>query len=191
MKGIKTMGSTGIHLPKGTSMADAALGDLNPALTVLKHTTKRTSGEWQYVLYAAVENRILDEVFALVVLMHRNPSPSVYYNFTYKMMDETVGPNEAACPAEILDLLTETADEYAVEWRRRCRVLLDQPKPEVVHAGDVVTFAVPLRFVGGMEQSTFEFVRNTRFTIPGRVGQVRIPHWKTIPYTVERKAVGA
>jgi hypothetical protein len=181
------MGSTGIHIERGQKMADVVLADLHPRLTVLKHQTRRTFGEWQYVLYAAIEDRVEDKVFGLVVLMHRNPSPHVYFNFTYKYVDETMGPAEDDCPKAILDLLTPTDSEYANDWRQRVRLNLDAPKPEVVHAGDVVTFATPLRFVGGMERDTFEFVRNTRFRIPGYYGEVRIPHWKTVPYTVTQK----
>ena len=43
-----------------------------------------------------------------------------YYNFSYKLMDETMGPMYFDCPVGILKLLTKTDDEYANEWRRRC-----------------------------------------------------------------------
>lgn len=43
------------------------------------------------------------------------------YWFYYKDMTEDMGPGDAKCPASILDLLSETTDEYALEWRRRCR----------------------------------------------------------------------
>lgn len=42
------------------------------------------------------------------------------YPFGYKGMDETYGPCEADCPVSILRLLTETDNEYALEWRKRC-----------------------------------------------------------------------
>lgn len=48
-----------------------------------------------------------------------------YHGFCYKDMDETMGPNEAHCPAKILDLLTPTDNEYADEWRARCRKNLE------------------------------------------------------------------
>lgn len=171
------MGSTGIHLPRGRKMADAALADLDPRLTVLKHMTKRTTGEWQYVLYAAVENPVLDQVFGLVVLMHRNPSPNVYFNFTYKYVDETMGPNESNCPAAILDLLTETDSEYAREWRGRCRQNLANPAPTVAK-GATVEFEHGLRFGDGVTASVFTFMGRTTFrrVIDHRL--VRIPNWR-------------
>jgi hypothetical protein len=39
----------------------------------------------------------------------------------YKILDENMGPDEAQCPADILDLLTPTDNGYALDWRRRCR----------------------------------------------------------------------
>jgi hypothetical protein len=41
--------------------------------------------------------------------------------FGRKDMDETVGPTERACPVRILDLLTPTDSEYALQWRWDCR----------------------------------------------------------------------
>ena len=44
-----------------------------------------------------------------------------YYNFSYKDMDESVGPGCYDCPKGILDLLSPTENEYALAWRARCR----------------------------------------------------------------------
>ena len=43
-----------------------------------------------------------------------------YWNFSYKDMDETMGPYNYDCPKGILDLLTSTESEYAKEWRKQC-----------------------------------------------------------------------
>jgi len=43
-----------------------------------------------------------------------------YYNFSYKDMDETVGPYKRDCPKGILDLLSPTESEWANEWRKEC-----------------------------------------------------------------------
>ena len=43
-----------------------------------------------------------------------------YFNFAYKDMDESCGPYKYDCPKGILDLLTPTENEYALEWRRQC-----------------------------------------------------------------------
>lgn len=43
-----------------------------------------------------------------------------YFNFSYKDMDETCGPYESDCPKGILDLLSPTENEFALQWRTRC-----------------------------------------------------------------------
>ena len=47
-----------------------------------------------------------------------------WYNFGYKAMGETMGPYQYDCPKGILDLLTPTENEYALQWRERCRANL-------------------------------------------------------------------
>lgn len=44
-----------------------------------------------------------------------------WYNFAYKIVDETMGPCESECPDSILDLLSPTDHEWAIQWRQRCR----------------------------------------------------------------------
>lgn len=43
-----------------------------------------------------------------------------YYNFAYKDMDESMGPYKYDCPKGILELLSPTENEYALEWRKQC-----------------------------------------------------------------------
>lgn len=51
-----------------------------------------------------------------------------YYNFSYKEMDETVGPCYYDCPKGILDLLTPTNSKWANNWRNKCREQLEKKK---------------------------------------------------------------
>lgn len=79
--------------------------------------------------YAAVEIRESEKepcVAAMVCLTNVNRKE--YYNFAYKDMSETMGPYENNCPKSILDLLTDTDDEYALAWRKRCRDNLAKKK---------------------------------------------------------------
>lgn len=73
--------------------------------------------------YAAIEkinNETKErEVFALICLTSVDMSD--YFNFSYKDMDETMGPNERKCPIGILNLLTPTDSQWANEWRNDCR----------------------------------------------------------------------
>lgn len=57
-------------------------------------------------------------VFAAVFLTSTDMKD--YWNFSYKNMDESVGPYKCDCPKGILDLLTPTESEYANEWRKQC-----------------------------------------------------------------------
>ena len=66
--------------------------------------------------YAAVA--VDNEVIAAVTLTRVDNKE--YCNFSYKGMDETMGPCEDNCPKGILDLLTPTDDEYANDQRKRC-----------------------------------------------------------------------
>jgi hypothetical protein len=66
------------------------------------------SGMAGSTFYAAVQNPEdatfePGKVWALVILTQRARG---YYNFGYKDMDETMGPNEAQCPQRVLDLLS-------------------------------------------------------------------------------------
>jgi hypothetical protein len=179
-EGNNIMGSTGTHLNRGEKMADYVLRDLDPRLTVLAHQTKRTAGggEWQYALYAAIENGATNEVFGLVVLMHRSPSPHVWYNFHYKYVDETMGPNESDCPAKILDLLTPTDSEYANEWRSRCRANIEaKATAPRIAAGATIKFAYPLQFSDGVKTDTFTFQQRDTFQREDGA-RVRIPGWR-------------
>jgi len=69
------------------------------------------------VIYAAVSfKETPNEITALVVLTHRRNG-----QFGYKPMDESMGPCESECPARILDRLTNPPNDWARQWRERCR----------------------------------------------------------------------
>jgi hypothetical protein len=58
--------------------------------------------------------------FAAMCLIHfcpRDPD----YNFGYKDMDQSCGPNYYNCPDEILDEISPTDSEYANNWIAACR----------------------------------------------------------------------
>lgn len=59
------------------------------------------------------------KIFGVVFLTSVNQKD--YYNFSYKNIAENMGPAEDLCPTSILDLLSNTDNEYAIEWRKRCR----------------------------------------------------------------------
>lgn len=59
------------------------------------------------------------QVFGIVFLTQVDTKD--YHNFSYKDMDETMGPCYYDCPKSILDLLSPTNNEYANNWRAKCR----------------------------------------------------------------------
>lgn len=65
-------------------------------------------------------------IFAVIVLT--SVDNKEWFNFSYKDMDETMGPYQYNCPKSILDLLSPTDNEYAIEWRKRCHEVLEEKK---------------------------------------------------------------
>jgi len=84
--------------------------------------------------YGAVERIDLKTgertVFAVVYLLNYAKG---YYNFGYKDMTESMGPNEDSCPSRILKLLTPPDNEYATNWRNRCnsKIYSKKNKPKI------------------------------------------------------------
>lgn len=52
--------------------------------------------------------------------------------FYYKDMDETCLPGYYDCPKGILDLLSPTDNEYALEWRKKCRENKEKKKNNII-----------------------------------------------------------
>ena len=81
--------------------------------------------------YAAIErieienpkNRIVGAVICLTSTDMKD-----HFNFAYKDMDETMGPYKYDCPNGILDLLTPTENEYALNWRQKCYERITEKK---------------------------------------------------------------
>jgi hypothetical protein len=107
------------------------------------------------VIYAAVRARDEKQVFGLVLLAERQEG--ILYT---KPISEDMGPSEDRCPAHILDLLTEPSNNYAREWRARCRTRLSRPLPR---KGQSIVFAVALTFTNDEVHSTFTYEGGSRF----------------------------
>ena len=83
---------------------------------------KNEKGEYQYVDIPQSQQ----EIFAVVFLTSVNMKD--YHNFSYKNMDETVGPCYYDCPKSILNILSPTKSKYAQEWRNKCYEQLEKNK---------------------------------------------------------------
>ena len=87
-----------------------------------KYIGKNEKGEYQYSDIPPSEQ----ETFAVIFLTSTNMKD--YYNFSYKDMDETVGPYSYDCPKSILDVLSPTDSEYAKKWRKKCYDKIEKQK---------------------------------------------------------------
>lgn len=177
------MGWTSYHRVPGESDRDHLTREL------LRFGLEEGPSKYEFVdtatvattFYAAVRNRENGEVCGLVVLQQRQRG---YHNYFRKEIDETMGPAEDRCPDRILDLLSPTENEYALDWRARCRKYNERRRTRPkVGAGAVVRFASPLRFSDGVETDEFRLVGRSTFVrvLDGR--RVRIPSWRERAYT--------
>lgn len=146
------------------------------------------------VYYAACEqvDKVNDarEVFAIVCLINHNPRAADGHTFGYKSMTEHCGPCEAECPETILDEITPTDDERALDWRARCRAYhakrKARPKPA---EGDLLILAQPMRFIDGNTGRRFRVVKHGRrllFRAPEtgtfyRLGKLDQLEWSIVP----------
>ncbi|MBI0477054.1 hypothetical protein D9601_17030 [Sphingomonas sp. MA1305] len=141
------------------------------------------------VYYAAaqrMENGIGHEIVAIVCLVRWNPRDREGLVFGYKDMDETCGPNEAACPPRILALLSPTDNAYALAWRERCRVRAERAKRRL-EEGMRIRLARPVTFTDGYSGDEFVVERLGRrlaLRPPGGGGRYRIRGIATLDWTV-------
>ena len=75
-----------------------------------------------------------------------------YYNFNYKDMSEDMGPCCYDCPESILNLLSPTNNEYANEWRKKCRDRIEKKKRlGKVQLGQFITFIAQHETTSGVK----------------------------------------
>lgn len=139
--------------------------------------------------YIAYKHPRDGHVFGIVCLLDYRPKD--YYNFGYKDMDESMGPNESECPARILKLLSPTDSEYALEWRKRCQENLDKrAKAPKVKVGDTIVFKLPVTFRDGLKENVFIVTDPKSSVFIGYSGgRFRIPNWKKYEFSVLTQTV--
>ena len=153
------------------------------------------------VYYAAAQvmtDGIGGEIFAIVCLVRWNPANRDGHQFGYKDMEESMGPCEAGCPARILDLLTPTTNEHALDWRRRCRENLGRRARKVEH-GDIIKLPAPMKFTDGHEADEFLVERRGRRIILRdpqtrrgyRIDRLMERQWTIVPKTKVHRTIFA
>ncbi|HEY4894760.1 MAG TPA: hypothetical protein VII01_01605 [Solirubrobacteraceae bacterium] len=128
------------------------------------------------MIYAAVRSNDERQVFALVLLAERQGG--VLYT---KPIGEDMGPAEDRCPARILDLLTEPSNDYARQWRARCRAQLAKPMPA---KGQRVLFANDLSFTNGEMHASFVYEGGSRFRAANGT-RCHISKWRERDFTLQ------
>lgn len=74
------------------------------------------------VYYAAFEHtdKLTNEVKVVGAVFLTSSDIKNGCNFGYKDMDETCGPGYYDCPLSIIKLLSETDNQAALDWRKKC-----------------------------------------------------------------------
>ena len=96
-------------------------------------------------VWEVVDTAIRGSVVYCAIRITRDGKSTVYgeVNLTFwndgylmvKSMEETMGPAEDKCPKHILDKLSPTEHEFALDWRERCRKNLTKPELEKLPMG--------------------------------------------------------
>lgn len=112
----KTMGWDFSHRPSGEKLKDFFEKEF-PDVTIVE------SAVVDEIFYAAVKiNQGEREGMTTAVVCLTKRQPNGRCNFGYKAMDETMHPFYYDCPLRVLDKLSPTINESALEWRTRCRL---------------------------------------------------------------------
>lgn len=169
------MGTIGTERPKGVTNRKFFEDELMSSdYVVLKDHS--AGGYW----YAAIQDRRTGEVFAAVVKYYWVNSRYEPCNFFYKSMDETMGPFAWDAPDALLDLLSPTGNEYALEWRSKCRennAAKNQRRKTLKRVDLQPGDRVSIPYYPVLEEATVVDAKKSRFR--GSDGVVyRVPGWR-------------
>lgn len=112
------------------------------------HEVVRASKVGSVWYVAARRNGIIS---ALIILTSRNRDGS----WSYKDLSEDMDPTAADAPPAILDCLSPTTDEYAINWRDQCWLNYENKQAiNKLRYGQVIKVKTPITF-GGKACDTF------------------------------------
>lgn len=156
------MGWTETNWTKGTKVKDWFKENYNHENDCVKQTVLDAALVARTEAFAAIEqvNKETGErkVFMAVVIMKFSGG---YYNFMYKDMDETCGPNICRCPKRLMKLLTPTEHEYALNWRKRVDEYWEQKDKSnktraKLNVGDTIVFNQTIKFNNGTSYKSLQ-----------------------------------
>lgn len=177
------MGSTGSYVPYNKKPKQVVLEHQDQTdaegneWKILKHTSRRGDGfDWSNIIYAAYQTPY--GIVGLVICWKYYPSNR---EVVHKEMTEVMHPYYYECPNNILDMLDDTDNENALEWRQKCRENNAKPKPNKLEDGDKIRFKGQ---VGSLPEDAIFTVtkigRKTRFEYAGM--KYNIQGWTTTGY---------
>lgn len=138
------MGSTVVYNTKNVSWKDFIYREFDDTNYKIVHYSKVGS-----VVYLAIQRD--ERIFAMVVVCFTDKG-----NKGYKEMGESTGPYYWDAPKALLDKLTPTDSDYAIEWRQKCR---DRAAARKIKAGDMIRFTDPVRWGNSNEETDFRIIR--------------------------------
>lgn len=151
----------------------------------IQSTGEGRHGGWSTIGYAAVE-RCTGEVFAAVWLADKRNG-----EFCVKTLDETVGPVLfGVVPKRILNALTPTENQYALEWRAEAwkarEAAAEAAKTAKQAIGKTIEFAHSLNYGDPVGEITRVYVADRNlFTDPTSGRRLRPPrNWAKSDFTV-------
>ncbi len=171
------MGWTSLYKPEGQSMRDFFTHEFRSANHEIVDIASLLGATYIAMKYA-------DGHIGAVIVLTRH-SPKEDYNFSFKTMDESMGPYETNCPDRILRLLSPTTDRYALQWRERCYEAIKR-RSNVAKVGDTIQFAESITFTDGHTDNTFKVMGDGRRTyfVASNHKMYRITNWKQKDYTL-------
>ena len=177
------MGSTGSYVGDNKKPKEVVLeyqDSINPdgkEWKILKHTSRRGDGDdWSNIIYAAYQTPY--GIIGLVICWKYYPSDR---EVVHKEISEDAGPFYCGCPNTILDMLDDTDNENALEWRKKCRENNAKPNLKKLEDGDKIRFKYQ---IGSLPEDAIFTVRKigrkTRFDYAG--SQYNIQGWTRTAY---------
>jgi hypothetical protein len=165
--------------------------DRRETVDIVREELVGYSDRYKVVAHSGAKHWVLENTednkrYAVVVLCKRRDGML----FT-KVMDESMGPCYYDFPERFLNLLSDTDNEYAVEWRQAVREYHASKKAtSKLVKGDTVVFSKPIDFTGDFSLDRMTYLGGYRFrgALPGGRGvNVTLPKtWRTsYDWTIE------
>lgn len=136
-------------------------------------------GNAVYILYS-IFNKVKSEkrITCDVVLISYDVNM-----FSFKEMNENVGPFGYDVPVKFLKQLTPTDSKYANSWREKCYEM--KKKEKLTKKGTTIIFDEPVSFPGEMIQTFIVHdEKKSLFKKPGCSDLYRIRGYKNMSYTI-------